>query len=385
MTVGLQPETFDAFIGQRSRWCRGMIQIMLLKNPVFKRGLSLAQKICYSSSVLFWFFPFPRLIFMFAPLFYIFFNMKIYVATQQEFLSYTATYMIVAILIQNYLHGRTRWPWVSEIYEYVQSVYLARAVIGVLVNPRSPKFNVTKKGAVLESDRLSHLAWPYFAIFAVLLGAMAMVAERYANEPGSRDLLVVIGLWNAFNLLLSGVALGIVSERRERRKAQRVRLGRKGQLILGDITLDVAVENVSFGGMKLRAAAVKGSVPRITQRKTGYFNFTVPAREEAISVPVRLTSGRNDGRGAAFGVRFLNSDISRYQLLCEFLFANLPATLRQRFIAHPRPGVVTGSARFAVRGVQQTLRGLWYVLFRRNPDNHRAEAETEVPRLAPAE
>ena len=34
LIAGLQPETFSAFIGQRSRWCRGMVQILLLKNPL---------------------------------------------------------------------------------------------------------------------------------------------------------------------------------------------------------------------------------------------------------------------------------------------------------------------------------------------------------------
>ena len=57
MISGLQPETFSSFIGQRSRWARGMFQIFLLKNPVLKRGLSLAQKICYLSNMTYWFFP----------------------------------------------------------------------------------------------------------------------------------------------------------------------------------------------------------------------------------------------------------------------------------------------------------------------------------------
>ncbi len=33
LIAGLQPETFASFIGQRSRWCQGMIQILMLKNP----------------------------------------------------------------------------------------------------------------------------------------------------------------------------------------------------------------------------------------------------------------------------------------------------------------------------------------------------------------
>ena len=60
MIAGLQPETFDSFIGQRSRWARGMVQILLLKNPLFVPGLTLAQRLCYLSSSLFWLFPLSR-------------------------------------------------------------------------------------------------------------------------------------------------------------------------------------------------------------------------------------------------------------------------------------------------------------------------------------
>lgn len=57
LIAGLQPETLSAFIGQRSRWCQGMFQILLLKNPALQKGLKPIQKIAYLSSMTFWFFP----------------------------------------------------------------------------------------------------------------------------------------------------------------------------------------------------------------------------------------------------------------------------------------------------------------------------------------
>ncbi len=35
---------------------------------------------------------------------------------------------------------------------------------------------------------------------------------RYIAEPASRDLLLVVGAWNLFNLVMAGIALGCVSE-----------------------------------------------------------------------------------------------------------------------------------------------------------------------------
>ena len=229
MISGLQPETFASFIGQRSRWARGMFQIFLLKNPIFKRGLSVAQKICYLSSMTYWFFPIFRLPFLVSPLLYIWFSMKIYLANAQEFFAYTMIYMIGSMMTQSYLYGAVRWTWVSELYEYVQTVYLSRGLISVILNPRKPTFNVTDKGMSLEKDHLSELAIPYFLLFGLFGVSMIVCLYRLFVEPDANELLVVVGMWNLFNLLLSGAALGVVTERR----TVRVDIDRAAQIAIG--------------------------------------------------------------------------------------------------------------------------------------------------------
>ena len=91
------------------------MQILRFRFPLLKRGLSLPQRLCYMSSTLFWFFPIPRTIFLIAPLFYLFFSLQIFVASGAEFIAYTAMYMVVNLMMQNYLYGRYRWPWISEL------------------------------------------------------------------------------------------------------------------------------------------------------------------------------------------------------------------------------------------------------------------------------
>ena len=180
---GLQPETYLSFIGQRSRWCRGMVQLIILKNPLFKKGLKFSQRIAYLSNMLFWMFPLARLPFFVSPLLYIFFSLRIYVANSQEFIAYTILYMSANMLMQNYLYGTVRWPWISELYEYVQSLFLARGIISVFLNPRSPTFEVTAKGQTLDNDHLSGLARPYFIAWGVLL-----FASLASSCPGAGSL-----------------------------------------------------------------------------------------------------------------------------------------------------------------------------------------------------
>ena len=56
---------------QRIRWARGMIQIMRIDNPLFARGLTWSQRLCYFNAMSHFLYALPRLIFLTAPLIYL--------------------------------------------------------------------------------------------------------------------------------------------------------------------------------------------------------------------------------------------------------------------------------------------------------------------------
>ncbi|RUV39299.1 cellulose synthase catalytic subunit (UDP-forming), partial [Mesorhizobium sp. M1A.T.Ca.IN.004.03.1.1] len=153
----------------------------------------------YMSSTLFWLFPFPRTIFLFAPLFYLFFDLEIFTASGGEFLAYTLAYMLVNLMMQNYLYGSFRWPWISELYEYVQTVHLLPAVVSVMLNPRKPTFKVTAKDESIAVSRLSEISRPFFVIFAVQIIALIITFYRIYAEPYKADVTLVVGAWNIIN------------------------------------------------------------------------------------------------------------------------------------------------------------------------------------------
>jgi cellulose synthase (UDP-forming) len=245
LITGLQPETFSSFIGQRSRWCRGMVQILLLKNPLFKQGLTIAQRISYMSSCFYWLFPFVRAAFLFAPVLFILFDLKIFNASAEDFLAYTVSYLIASEILRNYLFGKTRWPWISELYEYVQSVFLLRAIISVFLNPRRPTFNVTDKGVSLTQRHLSNLAWPFFAIFAFLAFVLYMAIHRYQTEPALGDLIIITGMWNLLNLVIAGAALGIVTEQPTDVQGISLPSRKTAEIEIGDRIIPVTIQQIS--------------------------------------------------------------------------------------------------------------------------------------------
>ena len=362
LIAGLQPETFESFIGQRSRWGRGMAQILLLKNPLFVPGLKMAQRLCYLSSSLFWLFPLSRMVFIFAPLMYIFFDMKIYIANGQEFAAYTLTYMLSALLIQSYVFGRVRWPWTSDLYEYVQAVKLFPAVLGVFLDPRRPKFNVTAKGQTLDDNQLSSLAWPYFALFALVAVSVVALGFRFANEPDARDLISVVGVWSVFNLCLTGVALGVVSERRERRSAPRVASKLIASLDFGSQTSPVAIEDMSFGGLRVRAL----DAAKLPPKGTGVLR--VETGEEAgriLETPIVIAGRRVNDEGRGVGLKFYGLNADRFKIISKVMFSTIDPIYARRSEKYLRFGVLRGSLNFAVAALNQTFRGLYYVFFRR--------------------
>ena len=98
MVAGLQPENFISFVKQRVRWAQGMTQLLLLKNPLCQPGLRWYQRLAYLNSMLFWLFPFARVIFLLAPLAYLLFGLGIYNASLYDALLYTLPHLAGGIL-----------------------------------------------------------------------------------------------------------------------------------------------------------------------------------------------------------------------------------------------------------------------------------------------
>jgi cellulose synthase (UDP-forming) len=376
MIAGLQPETFASFIGQRSRWCRGMVQILMLKNPLFVSGLTMAQRLCYLSSSLFWLFPLSRIVFILAPMAYIFFDLKIYVANSQEFVAYTFTYMLAALLIQSYVFGRVRWPWTSDLYEYAQSVLLFPAVLGVLIDPRRPKFNVTAKGQTIDDSGLSALAAPYFGMFALVAASLVMLAFRFVHEPQARSLMTVVGIWTVLNLCLTGFALGAVSEIRERRSAPRVRSRLAGEIAIGDESIKAQIENMSFGGFRAR---LSGPV-NIAARSTGVLRVKLSdGSGRTLETPIASLGRRVSGEYRTTGFRFYGLNADRFRVASLAMFSDIGRLYADRKSGYVRFGVALGSIYFVASSVRQAGRGLFYLLFKRNrPGAPMAVGSTEA-------
>ncbi|MCK9394964.1 MAG: UDP-forming cellulose synthase catalytic subunit [Methylobacter sp.] len=221
MVCGLSPETLEDFLIQRTRWCQGMLQIGFLKNPALFPGLSIPQRLCYTSTYLFWFFGFARFLFFIAPTMFILFGLQIFHASSLQVLAFAMPNLFASFISSDYLYGKFRWPMYSECYEGLQSIFLLPAVLGVMCNPRKPTFKVTPKGRNQTHAMLSPLAGPFYLMVAIMLASVPMAIYEWVAQPIYRDVIMICGAWLLYNLSIAFASLGIFWERSQIRRHHR--------------------------------------------------------------------------------------------------------------------------------------------------------------------
>ena len=65
--AGLATESLSSHVGQRIRWA-GMVRILRVDNPLTRKKLGIAQRLCYFNAMVHFLYAIPRLIFLTSPL-----------------------------------------------------------------------------------------------------------------------------------------------------------------------------------------------------------------------------------------------------------------------------------------------------------------------------
>lgn len=302
MVAGLQPVTFTTFVGQRIRWAQGMVQIFLLNNPLFKKGLNLSQRLCYTANSGFWFFSFARLIFLFSPVLFLLFGLELFKTNGYDFLAYSIPHLISAILLNNHLYGKYRWPFISEIYEIALSIHTLPAILKVFISPRKPHFKVTSKDEKLNESFLSPLSSPFIFIFMLLLMSVGVGIWKYIEFPQYQESIAIVSGWAIFNILLMLGVLGALWESKEIRNTPRVpRSDLYGKLTIGQTEVRTQISDISTNGALLTVLEGTGT---INQSTVGELTIPVVGREKQ-SISVNIKSHRFENGRKVIGVNFV--------------------------------------------------------------------------------
>jgi len=259
--AGLATETLAGHIGQRIRWARGMAQIFRTDNPMFKKCLSIFQRICYSNAMLHFFYGIPRMIFLIMPMAYLFFEQHLINAAAVTILSYALPQLIISSYTNSVIQGKYRRSFWSEVYETVLSWYIILPTTLAFINPKLGKFNVTSKGGLIEKSYFdSNIAKPYLILLLInLLGFITGLFRLFVFNTHETGTVLMNLLWCGFNLAILGAAVGVATESIQKHVHHRVRMVMPAFLKLpGGYTISCYTEEYSAAGLTLAVPDTTG-------------------------------------------------------------------------------------------------------------------------------
>ncbi len=205
LAMGLAPQDYVAFTVQRLRWGQGAMQVLRRENPLFKPGLTFAQRLNYLASMLTYFESFQRLIYTLAPAIVLFTAILPIQVGIQAFMLRFIPYFLVGMLA-NIALGRGRYRvFETERYNLLKMATFIKASFALIgFEPRS--FKVTPKAASKGTGVIRQLTLPYYAIATILLLGMLVGGLRLAGIFGSTGAntlaLVVTEGWALYNLCI---------------------------------------------------------------------------------------------------------------------------------------------------------------------------------------
>ncbi len=262
--AGLATERLSGHVKQRIRWARGMIQVMRTDNPLFARGLKLAQRLCYFNAMAHFLYALPRLIFLTAPLIYLILGRVNVPGYWAAILAYAFPHLVLSNITNSRIQGQHRHSFWNEIYETVLAPYILLPTLFALVNPKFGSFDVTTKGGVVDRRFFdTRIAQPFLFMLGLNVFGILMAIPRFIHLPvpyigalyngGHPGTIVMNLIWACFNVVILGVATAVGWESQQRRHTARVLTSVPSDVLLANgVCIQGVTSDFSSGGVMIQ-------------------------------------------------------------------------------------------------------------------------------------
>lgn len=191
---GLAPEDLLSYYKQQHRWARGSLEVLLIYNPLFSKGLSIGQRIQYLLSALFYLNGLIVVIDIVMPLLFLFFGLQAVSATTTSFAIFFFPYMFMCLYTIFLVSGESL-TFRAISFSQASFVLQVSALFSVLLR-RKTSFAVTAKKAEhgsIPSLVFPHLLYAFLAIFGVIYAII---------KNGPTPEVITNGAWAFFNIAM---------------------------------------------------------------------------------------------------------------------------------------------------------------------------------------
>lgn len=370
MVSGLQPETYSGFIVQRVRWGQGMLQIFLLKNPWRQPRLQFTQRMLYTNFAFYWGFAGARVVMLLAPPAYLLFGINLCDTTAAQLLAYAVPALIASLVSTQFFYGRVRWPFMSQLYEIVQSVYVLQGLVEVIRRPRSPSFKVTPKGEVLSRNFISSLAWPFYGLLILTLLGIGFGVARMSSEPWNVGAISFVLFWAVLDAVLLLGVLGITFERRQLRSEPRLPLEEPVSVKVGEQEFHGFTRNASASGLAVRLQAPAGGAPPQLLPGTMVDILLVQRR---MQLRGQLQSFRS-GQAGEFhlGLKYTHASDTQERLAVDLAFGSSETLVQNNQRRHAGRSVLGGLLALVRFALTSGVAHLWFLVLQQSQRMGRA-------------
>jgi cellulose synthase (UDP-forming) len=362
LAAGLATESFAAHVIQRMRWARGMAQILRLDCPLFKKGLSLPQRLNYFNAMLHFFFGLPRLVMIAAPLAFLLLGIHSFRADVMAVVAYILPHITLSTIGDSLISERFRHSFWGSVYEVSIAPYTAWVTLLALVNPRLGKFDVTDKGTNIAEARFDRstsrgpLLLTAASVVALALAFPLRLAffDPRAAGPAELDAILINALWALANLVTLVAAVCVAYEQPQRRRFPRVARDFPCELRDGAESREARCLDISESGIRLKLAA-GGRLP-------DRCGLQISAERGVVALDARLLWcewGKPEGTEAGFA--FERAGAETHRALVELIFSEDGSWMRSTY---PRDD--------PFRSFGYLLNTLWRVTRPHRPSRRRA-------------
>lgn len=253
LSGGLTPNDFNAVLKQRKRWARGVIRSYYNLRIPFTSKLSMGQKLIYTSTYLYWWSFCRRIIYIFAPILFALFDIRLVDNNYWLLLVFWIPAYFSMNWYMGYLAGNIRTQRWGEIYETIMAPFMIIPVFLESIGIRARKFIVTKK--TQTNDGQFRYILPH-AIMLILLIA-SLIKFNYGKYGSELLYGSVINFWLLHHFINVSFAFLFFFRRKLYRASERFNAQFKCQIYLGeDFYIEAQGIDISDGGL-----AVASKIP----------------------------------------------------------------------------------------------------------------------------
>lgn len=199
----LSPQDLLSWSIQRFKYAGGSLDIFFHDNPVFKPGLTFMQRLMYLATFWSYFAALWNLVFLIAPLIYLFTAITPVDAYTGDFFAHALPFLVLNELA--FMVGTWGLSGFKGKVTYLASFPLSLRALWVVARGKKISFPVTPK--LRQAGNQFHLVWPQALIIVLTIIAFAWAAARLAlgHDGYSAGGLIVNGLWGLNNILAMSI------------------------------------------------------------------------------------------------------------------------------------------------------------------------------------